>query len=230
VADEATDAGIARRKVSDADQAIRALEESASYRKREAARAARSLEDLGLSAPAPAPRPAPPLTPVPTGEVTLAFEHLKAGAIPRAPEPEPPAPPPPVPLSESSAPKSIPTAGQPMQESIAALGSTPMAPPVGFVPRSRAGRPADDNQRAVDDAKRLARLLVSEIKLYNERKVEEGRAAGDLYERLRDDIQRSRQVYEERTPDSVRLSGDFFHEELIRILAEGRAESLGPAN
>lgn len=89
-------------------------------------------------------------------------------------------------------------------------------------------RGADDPQRAVDDARRIARLLVSEIKLYNEKKVAEGRAAGDLYERLKDDIERSRQVYSERTPEHVRASSDFFHEELVRILAEGRPEALGP--
>ena len=86
----------------------------------------------------------------------------------------------------------------------------------------------DSPQRQRDDARRLARLLVSEIKLYNEKKVDEGRAAGDLYERLKDDIERSRQVFEERTPEALRRETDFFREELVRILADGRAEALGP--
>ncbi|MBL8114962.1 MAG: hypothetical protein JNK60_18915 [Acidobacteria bacterium] len=103
----------------------------------------------------------------------------------------------------------------------------PVAPPPGFVPRGRRGA-GDDAQRAVEDAKRLARLLVSEIKLYNEKKVTEGKAHSDLYERLRDDIERSRQVYEERTPESVRQGTNFFREELIRILADGRADVMGP--
>ena len=106
--------------------------------------------------------------------------------------------------------------------------SAPVAPPPGFVPRARSSRGADDPQRAVDDARRIARLLVSEIKLYNERKVAEGRAAGDLYVRLKDDIERSRQVYAERTPEHIRATADFFHEELVRILAEGKPEALGP--
>ncbi len=135
--------------------------------------------------------------------------HREPSFVP--PEPKPPAPPPPAHPSE-------PLAGAP---------SAPLAPPPGFVPRSRLAR-GDDQQRAVDDAKRLARLLVSEIKLYNERKVEEGRAAGDLYERLRDDIQRSRQVYDERTPESVRGGTDFFRDELVRILGDGHPEALGP--
>jgi hypothetical protein len=95
------------------------------------------------------------------------------------------------------------------------------------VPRGRATA-ADSPQRALDDARRLARLLISEIKLYNEKKVDEGRVAGDLYERLKDDIERSRQVYDERTPEHVRRENDFFRDELVRILADGRAAALGP--
>ena len=53
-------------------------------------------------------------------------------------------------------------------------------------------------------------------------------AAGDLYQRLKDDILRSQQVYVERTPEAVRLGGDYFHEELVRILGDGRADALGP--
>ena len=99
-------------------------------------------------------------------------------------------------------------------------------------PPPRVPRPPDTRPVAplpvLDDARRIARLLVSEIKLYNERKVAEGRAAGDLYVRLKDDIERSRQVYAERTPEHVRATADFFHEELVRILAEGKPEALGP--
>ena len=78
-----------------------------------------------------------------------------------------------------------------------------------------------------EEARRFARLLVSEIKLYNERAVLEGREHANLYERLRDDIDRSRQMYEERIPQDVRSSTNFFYEELVLILADGRAEVLG---
>ncbi len=78
-----------------------------------------------------------------------------------------------------------------------------------------------------EEARRFARLLVSEIKLYNERSVLEGRENNNLYERLRDDIDRSRQMYEERIPQDVRSSTNFFYEELVLILADGRAEALG---
>ena len=78
-----------------------------------------------------------------------------------------------------------------------------------------------------EEARRFARLLVSEIKLYNERAVLEGREHGNLYERLRDDIDRSRQMYEERIPQDVRNGTNYFYEELVQILADGRVEALG---
>jgi len=78
-----------------------------------------------------------------------------------------------------------------------------------------------------EEARRFARLLVSEIKLYNERAVLEGREGGNLYQRLREDIDRSRQMYDERIPPDVRSQTNFFYEELVRILADGRQDALG---
>ena len=78
-----------------------------------------------------------------------------------------------------------------------------------------------------EEARRFARLLVSEIKLYNERAVLEGREHANLYERIHDDIDRSRQMYEERIPQDVRSSSNFFYESLVLILADGRPEVLG---
>ncbi len=78
-----------------------------------------------------------------------------------------------------------------------------------------------------DEARRLARLLVSEIKLYNEEQVDEGRRHRDLYLRLKEDIDRSRQIYDERVHDSVRGTTDYFQQELIRSLAGGDPRALG---
>ena len=78
-----------------------------------------------------------------------------------------------------------------------------------------------------EEARRLARLLVTEIKLYNEEQVEAGRRNRNIYEVLREDIDRSRQIYEERIDDSVRGDADYFHDELVRILAAGESEILG---
>lgn len=85
-----------------------------------------------------------------------------------------------------------------------------------------------EDQKAHEDAKRFARLVVSEIKLYNEAKVNEGRRARDIYERLKEDIERGRLMYSERVPAPIRDSTNYFYDELVRILAGGDATVLGP--
>ncbi len=86
--------------------------------------------------------------------------------------------------------------------------------------------PTSEEERRTE-ARRFAQFLVSEIKLYNERAVQVGRQEGNLYRRLKEEIDLSRQMYEERVPASIRAGSDFLREELVRILAEGHAESLG---
>jgi len=86
---------------------------------------------------------------------------------------------------------------------------------------------AADDEALHEEARRLARLLVSEIKLYNEEQVEQGRRNRDLYERLKEDIDRSRQMYEERVEPRVLRSTDYFYQELVRILAAGDSKALG---
>jgi len=76
-------------------------------------------------------------------------------------------------------------------------------------------------------AKRFARLLVDEIKLYNQARVTEGRQNRDLYDRLKEDIEKSRASYERRYGDTAAASGDYFNEELIRILADNDPSLLG---
>jgi hypothetical protein len=94
------------------------------------------------------------------------------------------------------------------------------------VPADRAAIEADDPERK--KARKLARLFVSEIKLYNEKLVAEGLAAGDLYARLKDAIDQSLVVFARRVPDAVRAEYDYMHDELVRQLAAGDATKLGP--
>ncbi|HEX8247925.1 MAG TPA: hypothetical protein VF599_07120 [Pyrinomonadaceae bacterium] len=85
----------------------------------------------------------------------------------------------------------------------------------------------EDERRLHNDARRFARLLVSEIKLYNEQKVKEGREANDLYERLREAIDRSREMYDKRVQPSVAAKFDYFHYELVNSLGDGDESRLG---
>jgi len=93
---------------------------------------------------------------------------------------------------------------------------------------SSAGGALDDaEQKQHNDARRFARLLVSEIKLYNEQRVLEGRQEKNLYGLLRDDIDKSREMYEKRASPNVSAKVDYFYDELVRILADNHAEALG---
>ena len=108
------------------------------------------------------------------------------------------------------------------------------ATPVG-APRRRYGQDADlpvevsgdEERRLHNDARRFARLLISEIKLYNEQKVAEGRSEHDLYDRLREYIDRSREMYDKRVKAEVAARYDYFHGELVNTLAEGDVSKLG---
>lgn len=76
-------------------------------------------------------------------------------------------------------------------------------------------------------AQRFARLLVDEIKLYNQAKVAEGRRDKDLYDRLKEDIDKSRGSFQKRYGTTVAASGDYFDHELLRSLAEDDVSVMG---
>jgi hypothetical protein len=154
------------------------------------------------------PHPSAPDEPeVENGFATAMFPMMPSPAA----KPEPQAPP-----------VSAPT---PVSE-LAERATTQYIPPPGLT-RGSGFVVKTDADKKHEEARRFARLLVSEIKLYNESQVEQGRRDKDLYERLKEDIDRSRQMYDDRIPDDVRKGTNYFYEELVRILADGNREALG---
>jgi hypothetical protein len=162
-----------------------------------------------------------------TGNMAERAAAIRAGGEEvreRANVPRPPPPPPP-PASHVSDEGSstvmfnASTFASMKPQAAARPAAPPPAVPSGLSP---------EEQKAHEDAKRFARLVVSEIKLYNEAKVSEGRRQKDLYERLKEDIERGRQMYAERVPGVVRDATNYFYDELVRILAGGDAGALGP--
>lgn len=152
------------------------------------------------AAPSPTPEPAE-VAPPPAPEVAAAEPAIRESVAPPppAPEPEEVAPPP--------APE-VAAAEPAIRESV--------APPP----------PAPVLDEAHEKARRFAKLLVEEIKLYNPTKVAEGRARGDLYSRLRVDIEKSRAAFQNRYGGSI--SGvDYFTQELLRILADNNPALMG---
>jgi hypothetical protein len=146
----------------------------------------------------------------------------------RAPEPVSSPPPQVEPEPAESTATLIPPPAPPPAQAPPAQGgtSTQYVPPAGVQGRASTADVSEDAKKH-EDARRFARLLISEIKLYNEGKVDQGRKNRDLYERLKEDIDRSRQMYEDRVAPEVREVSNYFYDELVRILADGNADSLG---
>ncbi|HLA77685.1 MAG TPA: hypothetical protein VJU18_08920 [Vicinamibacteria bacterium] len=142
------------------------------------------------------------------------------------PRPAPPAPPTPPPAAQdqSSTVMFGPAAMAGLRQPAATPPPAPRTPPAPSAPVAL----TPEQQKAHEDAKRFARLVVSEIKLYNEAKVNEGRRHKDLYERLKEDIERGRQMYADRVAPGVRETTNYFFEELVRILGGGDPSALGP--
>lgn len=176
-----------------------------------------------IAGPRPVPSPTPASAPK---EATVAFSttQIREVAAPPAARPsfnEPAAAP-------AARPAPVPSSHAPGTPSSDDRPSTQFVPPAGIQRggAAPAGAGTEDAKRH-DEARRFARLLVSEIKLYNETKVQAGRKTTDLYERLKEDIDRSRQMYDERIAEDVRKSSNYFYDELVRILADGNADALG---
>ncbi|MCI0623620.1 MAG: hypothetical protein L0387_18500 [Acidobacteria bacterium] len=161
------------------------------------------------TAAAPSGTPAPSVPPVAT-PASEPSQHIPESSARQAPSAEPAAPP------FAPAP-----AGEPVQP--AAVDAVP----VTYVSPPSPGEINEADQKLHNDARRFARLLVSEIKLYNEQKVQAGRRDKNLYSLLRDDIDKSREMYEKRVAPGVAAQVDYFYDELVRILADNQVSSLG---
>jgi hypothetical protein len=196
------------------------------------------LETENLAPLQPEPEPA---TAAPRPEETVllqrpSFEPPPAHApADEAPETEPSYPRPVPPIAspagfEAPATQAVPA--EPERAGMGGGGNPEVRPPSdvegpGWAFATTRVPVSPDDAELHESARRLARLLVSEIKLYNEDQVEEGRRNRDIYERLKEDIDRSRQMYEERVEPKVWKSTDYFYQELVRILASGDSRALG---
>lgn len=151
-----------------------------------------------------------------------------AGAQQAAPRPMPTAPPshavaPPI------APKA-PTAGPPMhREPTPTPAATP--PPAGPRPVSAAAPasagasvdPAREEER--ERARRLARIAVSEMLLYQPEKFAQASRDGTLERALDPEIQEARALLRQRIGPEVRAEADFVLEELHRVARERGAKA-----
>jgi hypothetical protein len=132
----------------------------------------------------------------------------------------------------SHAPKHVPAtlpaepepAAEVVEVASARAASTAAAPAVATDPLAGLSPEDADVHRK---AQRFARLLVDEIKLYNQAKVAEGRRNKDLYDRLKEDIDKSRGTFQKRYGNTAAASVDYLQQELLRSLAEDDISIMG---
>ncbi len=136
------------------------------------------------------------------GELPGALAPLLArlGVLPPRPAP-----------AERAAPRRAAAAAAPMP----ALRPTAAAPPATALPAARPAVAEVDPNLA--KAERLARIVVSDIVLYNPEKFAAAIAAGEVASAMAEELAEGRKLFEQRVPLQLRKHRDFLIEELQRV-------------
>jgi CheY-like chemotaxis protein len=140
-----------------------------------------------------------------------------------------------VPASEPAPPESVPAPAAPPESAPAPAGlpesaaaptalpeSAPVAPPQSLPAAAATPDPVatqDDDGLAEGRAKaeRLARIIVSDIILYNEDKFAEALRQGSVVEMMSPDLDEGRDLFCNRIDERVREERDYLVEELLRV-------------
>ncbi|MDH3628496.1 MAG: hypothetical protein OEV00_13170 [Acidobacteriota bacterium] len=125
--------------------------------------------------------------------------------VPRAASPEP---------APTPAPTPVPTA---------APTAVPIAAPTAVAEAAPAETSTDPGLEA---ARRFARLVATDIRLYNEEAVVQGRQAGDLAQRLAEPLARGKETYQRRHGALGATAVELLHEACVQVLASGDASLL----
>lgn len=73
-------------------------------------------------------------------------------------------------------------------------------------------------------AKRLARIIISDIALYNQKAVEDGVRNGTFYELLADDIEEGKKLYESRVPAEVAQATHYYKDQIEDFIKHKKSE------
>ncbi len=149
----------------------------------------------GAAASAP---PEPPVVDTSAPEAAAATHAPDAAATPTAP--------------------GTPDSAEPTPAGTDAPAAAPETSGAGAKParRARGGRSPEDR------AKRLARVLVSDILCYNRETRDEALRNGNLMEALGEEIRKSWELYKEKVGPELASSTNYFKEALNEILADGQ--------
>jgi predicted Zn finger-like uncharacterized protein len=144
---------------------------------------------------------APPAQPA--GPAAPPAARAPRARAPEAPAPAAPAPRPPPPTAPRAEPARVAPATQPPAAAVAR--------PAAAAKRRNDGL---DDERA--KAERLARIVISDIVLYNEERFLAAVRGGNVLEAMAADLAEGRQLFEERIDARVRAERDHLKDELLR--------------
>jgi predicted Zn finger-like uncharacterized protein len=172
------------------------------------------LEGFGMlpsSAPkTEAPAAAAPITPA-VGATELPAAAPIAPPVGSAAPAMPPAVPAPAVPEPAAAPAGPATAPiEPPQSPVAAPELVPAPAPATAEPGSA---------EKIEQAERLARIVVSDIVLYSKEKFEAAVAAGNVLEAMRSEIAEGRTLFTARVDPEIQKLRDFLSEEMLRVAA-----------
>ena len=144
----------------------------------------------------------------------------------------------------ASKPAEIPKSSSPVADLKPAEPTQPVAPPAEVTPPPVLG-PSETKTVAVepqkvdpapkkhappagdlaehDAAKRLARLIISDIALYNQRQVEEGVKNGNFHDLLQDELDEGLKLYQNRTTQDVLQATDYYEEAISEFISKQKA-------
>jgi predicted Zn finger-like uncharacterized protein len=183
----------------------------------ESARTARKFtgRDHDLPGTAVATEPAPVAMPMASGPAPLMATIENAAMAAQAETVEAPA------VEPAVAATPEPVAQEPVRTApeVATAPAPAAEPPVASAPAAKTGR---GGKSADDRAKRLARVLVSDILWYNRERRDAALRDGTLMTSLGEEIKKSWELYKEKVGPEAAHSTNYFKEALNEILANGQ--------
>jgi predicted Zn finger-like uncharacterized protein len=84
----------------------------------------------------------------------------------------------------------------------------------------------EKDPEAVEKARRFARIIVSDIALYNQEMVIEGIRNGTFFELLKSDVTEGRELYEKRVPAAIRAGKDYYQEAFDNFIRAAKRKNV----
>ena len=72
--------------------------------------------------------------------------------------------------------------------------------------------------KKTDEARRLARTILSDILLYNQKKVKEGIEKDSLFDILTEELAEGKKYYESMVDEDIRNTSNYFNEAVVDVL------------